>query len=233
LVAALTHPGDNHRDKSLLGKLEFFTERPRQVSRLLEALLADPTWRPRIDAARIGFFGHSSGGFTGLALLGAAPSLKRTVSHCADNFDADPWFCQFSGSKERALAAAQQLPYLPDVPGSPDSRFRAAVLVTPVGAFFSTEALGSIKVPSLVVVAGRDDVLVPRFHAEFVASAVPRAQVLSVAAGGHFMWVSSLAIQAVLNGADVNGDPPGFDRAAAIRAAQTSLPAWFDKELAR
>lgn len=44
LVAALRHPGDNYQDRSLLekGPERYFDERPRQASRVIDAILADP-----------------------------------------------------------------------------------------------------------------------------------------------------------------------------------------------
>ncbi len=39
IAVALNHPGDYYKDKSTRGKAEYFFERPRQVSRVLNALL--------------------------------------------------------------------------------------------------------------------------------------------------------------------------------------------------
>ena len=52
LVAALRHPGDNYQDRSLLekGPERYFDERPRQASRVIDAILADPAWKARIAA---------------------------------------------------------------------------------------------------------------------------------------------------------------------------------------
>ena len=47
IVAAPTHPGDNYRDRSLIADPRYWYERPRQVTRLLDALLADPAWKDR------------------------------------------------------------------------------------------------------------------------------------------------------------------------------------------
>jgi predicted dienelactone hydrolase len=79
ILVALTHPGDNYRDRSMVGKLDYLTERPRQVSRTLDAFLADAKWALLVDGNRIAFIGHSAGGFTGLALLGATPSFANSV----------------------------------------------------------------------------------------------------------------------------------------------------------
>jgi predicted dienelactone hydrolase len=68
LVAALRHPGDNWQDRSLMEKSpeRYFDERPRQASRVIDAILADPAWKDRIAAdsqgPRVGALGHSAGG---------------------------------------------------------------------------------------------------------------------------------------------------------------------------
>ena len=73
-------------------------------------------------------------------------SRIATVLHCAAHYDDDPWVCAVSGSKERAIPNPKQADYLPAVPNSLDRRFRAAVLVTPVGEFFAPDVLTSISV---------------------------------------------------------------------------------------
>ncbi len=234
IVAALTHPGDNYRDRSMVGTPKYFSERPRQVSRVIDALLADATWKSRVDASRIGFLGHSAGGFTGLALAGATPSIAATVRHCAANYDADLWFCQASGSKEKTIENANHAQYVPLAPDSVDPRIRAAVLLAPVGAFFTEAELKKITMPVFVIVAGRDDVLTPRFHAAFVGQNIPDAVVSTDEGGGHFMLVSKLSIDPVaINGEALNQDPPGFDRAVAISHAGIALPKWFDTVLTK
>ena len=232
IVVALTHPGDNVRDRSLVGSPKYFSERPRQVSRVIDALLADTTWKPRIDPTRIGFLGHSAGGFTGLALAGATPSIAATVRHCAANYESDLWFCSVAGSKEKAIENAKQAELMPPIANSLDARVRAAALLAPVGAFFTETELSKIKIPMRIVVAGQDTVLTPRFHAAFVGRSIPNADVITHASGGHFMFVSKLNINPVaINGAELNQDPPGFDRAAAIADAAKAIPAWFDQAL--
>ena len=233
VVAALTHPGDNYKDRSLVGKPAYFTERPRQVSRMVDALLVDPAWKPLIDANRIGFLGHSAGGFTGEALIGATPSIANTVRHCAANYDDDVWFCKVNGSKEKAIENARNVEYIPAVPGSADPRIKAAVLVAPLGQFFTEASLKAVKVPVRVYVAVRDEVLIPKFHAGYVARTIPGAETITVEGGGHFMMVSKMNVPASVNGSDVNGDPPGFDRAPVIAEASKQLPIWFAKALAK
>jgi predicted dienelactone hydrolase len=46
LVASVEHVGDTWQDQSMRATpVRYFAERPRQVSRVIDALLADPQWR--------------------------------------------------------------------------------------------------------------------------------------------------------------------------------------------
>ncbi len=227
VVVALSHPGDNSRDRSMVGKVEYFSERPRQVSRVLDVLLADESWAASIDSQRIGFIGHSAGGFTGAALIGATPSLVQTVRHCAEQYSNDPWFCGVSGSKERAIANARNIDYLPIVPSSSDPRIKAAVLIAPVGAFFTESSLRNIKAPVRVYVAAKDEILVPQYHADFLARSVNGAETVTVADGGHFMLSSKLNLKIAVGADEVNFDPNGFDRNKLLVEVSQALPLWF------
>src|SRR5690606_13283708 len=79
VVAALTHTGDNWRDRS---RAMDMAERPRQLGVLIEYMLSLWEGHERIDAAHVGAFGFSSGGFTVLTAAGGEPDLSRTVEHC-------------------------------------------------------------------------------------------------------------------------------------------------------
>jgi predicted dienelactone hydrolase len=235
IVVALTHPGDNYRDRAMVGKLDYLTERPRQVSRTLDAFLADAKWASLVDVNRIAFVGHSAGGFTGLALLGATPSFSNSVKHCAVNFDDDVWFCQQFGSKAKAIEAGKDLSLLPIVAGSKDARFKAAVLISPVGIFSEPAALATLTTPTLVYVALRDTVLLSRFHAQAVGAGIPNATVIINTQGGHFMLASKLNVPAGtptgIKGAEVNDEPTGFDRSAAIAEAGVAIPKFLMDKL--
>ena len=137
-------------------------------------------------------------------------------------------------SKEKAIENAKHADYMPLVPNTRDARIRAAALISPVGVFFTEVELKKITIPVLVVAAGHDDVLAPRFHAAFVGRTVPNAEVITNENGGHFMLVSKMSFNPVaINGEALNQDAPGFDRATAISDAAKTLPQWFDKALSK
>jgi predicted dienelactone hydrolase len=76
VVAAVTHPRDRAPDGTLAGGLRWLStarERPTDSKRLIDFMLDRSPAASRIDPKRIGFFGFSLGGYTGLVLLGAEP----------------------------------------------------------------------------------------------------------------------------------------------------------------
>ena len=87
LVAAVNHPGSTTRDRRPEESRRLW-ERPRDLSRLLDTLLADPVWGARIDASRIAAAGHSLGGLTVMRIAGAVGDNLRHRETCADAPDA-------------------------------------------------------------------------------------------------------------------------------------------------
>jgi predicted dienelactone hydrolase len=84
VVAAINHPGDNGNDSSKRDTLSLWESRPKDVVRLLDFMLNDWKDRAAIDPTRIGFFGFSFGGYTGLVLAGAKPDFGRFAHYCTD-----------------------------------------------------------------------------------------------------------------------------------------------------
>jgi predicted dienelactone hydrolase len=89
VVAAPTHPRGKDNDISGVG---VWVGRPKQVSRVIDALLEDAGLGSHIQRERIGVVGHSNGGYTALAVAGAKPSPAASVAHCRQHPD-DSRFC--------------------------------------------------------------------------------------------------------------------------------------------
>src|SRR5262249_48403938 len=214
LVAALRHPGDNWQDHSLSerGPAAYFDERPRQVSRVLDALLGDPQWSDRIarDAhgPRVGAIGHSAGGYTVLALAGGRFDLGRLAAHCSAHRVDDPIFCTKADPNAPPIAAsATTFAASP----SADSRGRAVVALAPLGVGFDAGSLERIAVPVAIYAAADDRWLQLRFHAEWVAAHIPGATLHVVPNAWHFAFVETPSWPIPSEDGDLRDDPPGFD----------------------
>ena len=230
LVAALRHPGDNWMDGSLLAKTpeRYFFERPRQVSRVIDALMADPHWKDRIarDAKgpRIGALGHSAGGYTVLALAGGVPDLAQANRHCREEGKDDPLFCRTGGSGW-AVVPPQAGPPLKD------DRIRAVVAMAPVGVLFTAESLAKVQVPVAIYAGAQDRWLVPRFHAQWVAKNLSGAELHMVPNAWHFAFMDTPGMSIQTPDGDAGADPSGFDRAAFLKGLGPELADFFDKAL--
>ncbi|MET0219857.1 MAG: dienelactone hydrolase [Tardiphaga sp.] len=230
LAAALRHPGDNYLDKSIWQRPgAIFVERPRQASRVIDALLADPDWRGRIAAdargPRVAAVGHSAGGFTVIALAGGQFDLALIRAHCADNGADDPIFCSMGGGAQPATTPS-------GLPSVADPRVRAVVAMAPVGVMFTTSSLQAISVPVQVYAAENDRWLPPRFHAVRIARSVPGAGLQIIPGAWHFAFMDKVGIPIPTLDGDASADPPGFDRAALLTQLNTDVPAFFDRALA-
>jgi predicted dienelactone hydrolase len=231
LVAALRHPGDNWQDRSLLGKSpeRYFDERPRQASRVIDGILADPAWKARVESDNqgplVGALGHSAGGYTVLALAGARPDLSRISKHCRGEASEDPIFCSIG----RAGEAMQPMPAA--TPSLEDKRVRAVVALAPTGVLLSAESLATVRSATMIYAAELDRFLVPRFHAEWVASNLTAPNLRRVPNAWHFAFMDTPSMSLPSPDGDITANPPGFDRAAFQQQLAVEVVAFFDKTL--
>lgn len=237
LVAAVRHAGDNWQDRSLVTSGRYFGERPRQLSRVLDALLASPEWGPRIPAERIGAVGHSAGGYSVLALAGAQAEPARAAQHCRTVQD-DPGFCGLARSPAlgpagsapaapQAAAFAAATPPDADLVSVADPRITAAVVMAPMAVVLTPQSLATVRVPVRVLVAEKDAVLTTPYHAGLVLAHLPGAQGRTVAGAGHFAFMAQATMPLPSDAGDAAANPPGFDRPAFLAALDDEVAAFF------
>lgn len=231
LVAALRHPGDNWQDRSMITSGHYFGERPRQVSRVLDALLASPEWGVRIPVERIGAVGHSAGGYTVLALAGAQAEPERAAQHCRSVQD-DPVFCSLA--KGPASGPDTKSRVAPPADGQrvsvPDRRIRAVVALAPMAVVFTPESLAAITVPVRVIVAERDAVLAGKYHGGHVVAHLPKAQASTAAGAGHFAFMAQPSMPLPSDAGDAAANPPGFDRVAYQPQLENQVAEFFAQQ---
>ena len=224
IVATIRHAGDNSRDHSGLGTDRYLYGRPEQMSRLLDRLLADSVWAPRIDAHRIGFFGYSAGGFTGLELLGARPNVQLLQGYCARH-PRDPLYCA-GGLRGRFHLLGRYSP------ANRDARIRAVALWAPAFSFlFDSAALTRVantRTPLLVVRGTSDSVVVEPDNVAHLERFLGRlGEFTSVAGAGHYSFLPPCGPELARIVPDICVDPPGVSRVAVHRELDSSLVAFF------
>jgi len=226
VVAAPMHPRDNFQDMSGVGSVGVWAGRPQQVSRVIDRVLEDQALGPHIQRERIGVVGHSAGGYTALALAGAQPSMNALVQHCTGNPE-DARLCFFGGA-----AAREAVRKGGDIPPVRDRRVRAIVLLAPVGALFTDEALSHLAVPVRIYGAERDDLTPVQHHAERLAKALgPKAEYVLIKGAGHYSFIASFPDALKNSVGEAGQDPTGFDRNAMHESLNPEIVAFFNRTL--
>ncbi|MES2263777.1 MAG: ACP S-malonyltransferase [Pseudomonadota bacterium] len=224
LVAALQHPGDNFHDRSLAATPGFLAERAAQLSRVLDALLADADWGHRIPEGKIGALGHSAGSGSVLALAGGVLAPRRLAQHCATAGESDAVFCEAFGA---AGLAADDAPEV----DARDSRIHAAVLLAPLGVVFAPDSLSTVALPLKIYAAQDDAVLADAYHADWLHAQLPQAAFEKVTGARHFSFMAQ-ANRAVATDLGEWADPDGFERGAFHARLENEISAFFDAQLA-
>ena len=223
VVAAPTHPRGTGDDISGVG---VWIGRPKQVSRVIDAVLEDTVLGPHVQRERIGVVGHSNGGFTALAVAGARPSPRAIIGHCQQHPD-DAKFCSYGGSAARE--ATRKVGAIPD---ARDPRVRAIVLMAPNVTPFTGEALAQVAVPVRVYGAERDDLTRVRYHAEPLVKALrPQTEYVLVKGAGHFSFVTSFPRVLKIVAGEAARDPEGFDRDTMHEVMNPEVVSFFDRKL--
>jgi predicted dienelactone hydrolase len=202
IVVALNHPRDSGRlDMTRANVMAALIERPTDVKRLVDYMLQSSPVAAKIDSDRIGFFGFSRGGYTGLVLAGAVAEYPSDVAARPPGYDA-----RF---KAFAIVDPLTLAFFP----TKDNFQR---VVAPL-QLWSSQNGGQGVTPEKVAAVANDLPQRPDFHL------VPNSTHLS------FLMPCPPAVAKVAG--EVCVDPPGFDRAAFHDQFNAQVLAFFRRNV--
>ena len=111
IAAAVNHPGNNALEPYTAEGFVLWWERATDLSEVIDGMLADPEFGPKIDKDRIGAAGFSIGGYTVLALGGARADISVIIDLCKQQPDTP--VCHVPemkemGTPEQMLAAVRK-----------------------------------------------------------------------------------------------------------------------------
>jgi predicted dienelactone hydrolase len=217
IVAAIDHPGDNVSDPSRSDDLSIYVERPQDIKRLIDFMIAPSPFAARIDPQRIGFFGFSRGGYTGLVLIGANPDWASATAMC-QHFASHA--CEQILRKE-----------FPTEPLTHDPRIKAAVIADPLAVAFTADSFAAVKVPVQLWASRRGGDGVQPDTVAAVDRNLPAAHEYRVVSNsGHFAFLSpcpALAEQLP----EFCADAPGLDRVGFHKQFDADVLAFFRRHL--
>lgn len=223
VVVALTHPGDNHEDRS--GSL-LVLDRPRQVTRVLDYILGEWPGRHHVDGRRVGIFGFAAGGFAALVAVGARPDLSRFARYCG--MRPKDFTCKVVAREARGqeLSSASGVLH--------DRRITAAVIAAPAFGFaFGQAELQEVSVPIQLWQAERDEIMPHPWYSEVIRRALPRRPNFQVAAGaGHYDFVAPCGDVQARHDLSFCRSSPAFNREAFHHRFNRAIVEFFAKALA-
>ncbi|MFM9425879.1 putative dienelactone hydrolase [Variovorax sp. GrIS 2.14] len=227
VVAAVTHTGDNYADQS---RSTDVMDRPRHMSRVIDHMLSTWDGRATIDAARIGMFGFSSGGFTTLVSIGGLPDFS-TIGPMCRQYPGD-FACQLIAKSGGNVTA----PPTSATARAADPRIKAAVVAAPaLGFAFSPDGLTNVKVPVQLWRAENDLILPHPRYAEAVRLALPDArQMLDyrvVPNAGHYDFLVQCSSALASIAPAICSSAAGFDRAAFHASFNTAVVGFFSRTI--
>jgi len=200
-VAAINHPGDTVSDLSRTDDLSVYVQRPNDIKRLIDFMVGASAFASSIDGERIGLFGFSRGGYTGLAVIGANPDWTSVTALCQQS---TTHICEQIRGKE-----------FPEQPVTHDPRIKAAVIADPLTVFFTANSFAAVKVPVQLWTSehGGDGVL--PHSADVVDRNLPsKPEYHVVSNAGHFAFLAPCPPALATELPEICVDATGFDRVA-------------------
>jgi predicted dienelactone hydrolase len=188
------------------GTAKPFVDRPRQIHKALDSVLADPRFSKRADPDGMGMVGFSFGGAVTLIVAGATIDLAHLSAYCHDHAD-DSRACggiATDGSWAKVPPSRKSDDALP---------LKALVLLEPYGAPIEQKGLGSLDLPILIYSASQSD-LKAEGNILALAKALPRSPRQIAVPGSHFVFVDPCSPILATTATEICSDPPDTDRAA-------------------
>ena len=218
VVAALNHPGDTALDKSRIGEMSVYVERPLDVKRLIDYMTGASTFAATIDPNRIGLYGFSRGGYTGLVAIGANPDFELGIPLC-------------EGRTDKVCDQIRAREFLKE-PLTHDRRIKAAVIADPLSVFFSAESFSGVTIPVQLwgSETGGDGVEPKTIEAVDAWLKAPHT-FTKVAHAQHFSFFTVCPASMADDEPIICKDLPGFDRAEFHQRLNDELTAFFRANL--
>ena len=241
LVASVDHPGNNALEAPTVAGATLWWLRADDLSHVIDGVLADPTYGPRIDRARIGAAGFSLGGYTVLVIAGARANPVLIDPYCARKpttplctNEATPTVPDIT-ARSKALAASDadyRALLAANAQSHRDARVRAVFSIAPaLGPAIIPESLGSIQIPVALVAGFGDPILPVEDNVIPDALAIPNAELtLLPKPTGHYTFLTDCTPAGSARFAPICTDA-GPARVAVHRTTAALATAFFDRTL--
>jgi predicted dienelactone hydrolase len=241
ITAAVDHPGNTALDTTVVGSSLGWL-RAGDLSRTIDAVLADPRFGPHVDRTRIGAAGFSFGGYAVLELAGARTDFAAQGGYCQSHPDAQSCTGAALGERGPAILAKRRVLAQSDPAFQTqlarasesyrDQRVKAVFAIAPaLGQALTSSSLRAITIPVGLLIGAADPVAPLVESAGPIAAAIPGAKLTVLDPPvAHFTFVTQCAPAGMAQIAAVCRDT-GPVRAAAHARAIDAVTTFFQSTL--
>jgi predicted dienelactone hydrolase len=241
IVAGVDHHGNTSTEaKPSAAGFTLWWERATDVSVVIDRMLADSAFGPRIDPTAIGVAGFALGGHTALAVAGARTSVATWQAFCRsaardplDGFcDPQPEFPNLSeafaevrdDSVVKASVARESRSFR-------DGRIRAVYAMAPVARMLTEASLRAIQLPVRIVVGSADNTAPAATNGRYLAAQIRGAQFRLVTGASHYTFVGECEAAGAVEFPELCRELPGVERGAMHRLVTEDALAFFNGAL--
>ena len=222
-----------HRhDRRIINDVTRVEVRMRELAEALEGVAAHPRLGDSADFSRLGGLGFSFGAVPLLGAHGITLDLTTARTHCEQNADLDPHFCNYGNFIVRFLRRwdSDREVIVPPLL----EPIHSLTLIMPVAQAYRYSDFATQTIPLLLVRGGGDTVLPYPFHAESIHQAWTAPHAYQVFATAHHnAFISPIpawyAAQEEI-GAPAQ-DPDGFNRPSFLLEANQRIVKHFQESL--
>lgn len=239
LVAAVDHHGNTAAEEAFDARgFRLPWERARDLSAVLDQLLAHPRFGEAIDPGRVGAAGFSLGGYTVVALAGGRTSLEQLEAFCTGpsrdaTCDPQAEYPEANAELERLRASDPAVQAAIRQAGSDfgDPRITSVAALAPaLGQAFTPESLSAISLP-VFIIGARDDATAPvATNTATLAEQIEGAEALVLPDATHYVFLNECTARGQ-RFVPACKDAQGVDRLASHEAAADAVIRHFNATL--
>lgn len=252
IAVAVDHPGNNSHQTLTAEGFVLWWERATDLSQVIDGMLADQEFGPRIDTSRIAAAGFSMGGYTVLALAGAETDISEATALCrvggakdsdapgGDHGDRDTTICHVAETKTlgtvddmvRAARKTSGESLARSGESYRDGRVKAVFAIAPAMGFTLTEeSLHAMKLPVEIVVGTADRIAVARDNADYIHAYVRGSRETVLPNVGHYTFLDTCAAESKAKLGAYCADDAGVNRDAVHAQVAAEAVRFLDRAL--
>lgn len=199
IVAAVDHHGNTAAEDSFDPRgFRMPWERAKDLSSVLDLLLADPNWGPRIDERNIGAVGFSLGGYTVTALAGGRLNFEQFEAFCQSSrkdstCEEQSEFPEAGKKFEILLKSNPELVSRMSEHRSDfsDARINAVVALAPaLSQALTDQSLAAIEIPYITIVGDMDQTAPSATNASRHAAHIPASGFHVLPKNDHYVFLN-------------------------------------------